>query len=218
MPEDKDQKPAAKKAAPAKKAANAAVDSMNTNAELAVRAARPYKNEQVDRPATGRDHTAPGNEAEHPVYSDEEYKVGRASVPAENLSKPAVAGFPEVEIATRTSDRTQAEDTRFRKRYVVLREAYQPDTDAIHARNKIETLNDAINHGLHPRGEADFDGTEDHPDGVSLYLDYSVEVVPASTDDNAEQTATPLHVLHDKYDGSTESQAAEKAEGFNPEN
>ena len=215
-----DEKQPAKKATKAQPRREAVATSTNTNAELAVRAARPYKDETVEEVAhkTGRDHTAPGNEAEHPVYSEETVDLrGRTEVAAETLAKPAQAGFPEVEIATRTSDRTQAEDTRFRKRYVVLREAYQPDTDAIHARNKIEILNDAINHGLHPQGEAEFDGDEPHADGVSLYLDYSVEVRPASTDDRTPEAATPLHVLRDKYDGTTESEAAQKAEGFDPE-
>lgn len=227
MPEDKDQKPAAKKAAaPAKKAAPAAdksnpvVTSLNTNGELAVRAARPYlSRDDADRPQTGNDPTSPGNEREHPITSDETVKLTgvKNEVPAELLAKPALAGAPQVENAARTSDRTEGESDRFRKRYVVLAAAYQPDTDGIHARSKVEILNDAINHGLHPRGEAQFDGEEPHPDGVSLYLDYSVAVVPASVDGDANETTTPHHVLVEKYDLSTESTDAQGAEGFDPE-
>lgn len=160
-----------------------------------------------DRPDTARDPV---------VWSDKTVQEGR-SVPVETLANPALAGAPEVEIATRTADRTQAEDTRFRKRYVVLAEAYQPETDTIHARNKVATLNEAINRGLHPQEEATFDGVEPHPDGVSVYLDYSVEVVPAIVDGDAPSAVTPLKVLHDVYDGTTESGAARRAEGVRGE-
>lgn len=214
------------KAAPEPKPKDTAEDpvravarSTSANAELmatAMGARRPYMDARnVERPKTGRDHTAPGNEAEHPLYSDATVE-SRRERPAETLAFPALAGYEELETATRTSDRQNVEDTRFRKRYVVLRDAYQPDEDNIHARNQVETLNDALNHGLHPRGEATFDGAEDHPDGASLYLDYSVEVIPAVVDGDAPAAMTPYKVLVDKYDLSTESNAAAEATGARP--
>lgn len=121
---------------------------------------------------------------------------------------PATIGEPEVEVEKRSADNTGANDMRWRKTFVVFGEAWSGDEEAFHERNKLATLQAAIHQGVRPKGEATFDGVEDHADGVSKCVNYSVEVEPASTDENSpETTVTPLQVLDEKLDGSTETNA-----------
>lgn len=107
---------------------------------------------------------------------------------------PAKAGEPEVEVEERSAD--GSEGTRHVKEFVVLARQWG-DSDDEHTANKAGVANEAIQRGLHPRGEATFDGSEDHPDGLSLVLTYSVETVPASVDDHPEDTTTPRDVIED---------------------
>ena len=73
--------------------------------------------------------------------------------------------------------------------------------------NKAAVTNEAIQRGLHPRGEASFVGAEDHPDGVSVVLTYSVETVPSSVDHAPEDTTTPRDVIEaDGKDTSSSKQ------------
>lgn len=119
---------------------------------------------------------------------------------------PATAGAPEVEIAKRTQDNDGAvADTRFRKTFVALpTPGVNLETDFhTHEACKLATLEQAIQQGLHPDAEATFDGAEQHPDGVSVCLKYSVAVTPASIDDDANNTVSPYRVLNERLDGST---------------
>jgi hypothetical protein len=119
---------------------------------------------------------------------------------------PAKAGAPDVEVDERSPD--GAEGTRHVKEFVVLGDNWTGE-EYQHEANKAAVANEAIQRGLHPRGEASFDGAEDHEDGVSLVLTYSVETVPSSIDDRPEDTTTPRDVIED--DGQDTSSS--KAEG-----
>ncbi|MER7814541.1 hypothetical protein [Streptomyces sp. NPDC096153] len=112
---------------------------------------------------------------------------------------PAAAGAPEVEVEERSAD--GAEGTRHVKEFVVLAASWPArDEEEAHEANAAAVANEAIQRGLHPRGRARFDGAEDHPDGVSLTLTYSVAVVPSSIDTAPEETTTPRDVLTGKDD------------------
>ncbi|MBD9700651.1 hypothetical protein IHE56_00800 [Streptomyces sp. ID01-12c] len=105
---------------------------------------------------------------------------------------PAKAGAPEVEVDKRSAD--GSEGTRFVKEFVVLARDWTGE-EYQHEANRAGVANEAIQRGLHPRGDISFDGSEDHPDGVSLTLTYSVETVPASVDHHPEDTTTPRDVI-----------------------
>ena len=104
---------------------------------------------------------------------------------------PAKAGEPEVEVDKRTAD--GSDGMRFVKEFVVLAARWLGH-DYQHEANRAGVVNEAIQRGLHPRGDVAFDGQEQHPDGLSLVLTYSVETVPASVDHNPADTTTPRDV------------------------
>jgi hypothetical protein len=118
---------------------------------------------------------------------------------------PAKAGAPDVEVDKRSPD--GAEGTRHVKEFVVLGDTWTGE-EYQHEANRAAVANEAIQRGLHPRGEATFDGAEDHPDGASVTLTYSVETVPSSIDHSPEDTTTPRDVIEDAG-GDTSSSKAE---------
>lgn len=177
--------PPAKKAAPVK-----------STQEQPRKAAEQDPQPQTDAPET-----------ENPV-SEKTVEVNDKQVPAEQLAFPSLHGEPEVEIAKRTSDRQSGEDTRFRKRFLVQKEANVLSDESTHPRNFVSVVEQAIQQGLHPQGVPTFDGTEDHPSGQSVYLDYSVEVIPAAVDDNPNDAMSPWKLLTEEMDGSTDTKKA----------
>lgn len=103
----------------------------------------------------------------------------------------------EEEIAARTADTDEKAVPRFSKVYVVKARDFTDgqDREPMHEANKVDMLQQALNVGLHPRGEATFDGHKPHADGQSTYLTYSVEVVPAVEDEVPARTVTPTKAL-----------------------
>ncbi|MGW1949035.1 hypothetical protein ACWCRC_32525 [Streptomyces sp. NPDC001940] len=111
---------------------------------------------------------------------------------------PAKDGEPEIEVDERSADGSGG--LRHVKEFVVLKSTWPArDEDDAHKANAAAVANEAIQRGLHPRGEARFDGAEDHPDGHSLTLTYSVNVVPSSIDTEPAETTTPRDVLTGDY-------------------
>ncbi|MFE3031574.1 hypothetical protein ACFXKY_07985 [Streptomyces canus] len=107
---------------------------------------------------------------------------------------PAKVGAPDVEVDERSAD--GAEGTRHVKEFVVLADQWPSmDEEASHAANRAAVVGEAIQRGLHPRGDVSFDGATDHDDGVSTVLTYSVETVPASVDTTPQDTTTPRDVI-----------------------
>lgn len=119
---------------------------------------------------------------------------------------PAKAGAPDVEVDKRSAD--GSEGTRFVKEFVVLGRDWTGE-EYQHEANRAGVASEAIQRGLHPRGDVSFDGAEDHPDGESLTLTYSVDTVPASVDHHPEDTTTPRDII--EADGGDTSSS--KAEG-----
>lgn len=105
---------------------------------------------------------------------------------------PAKAGEPQVEVDERSAD--GSDGMRFVKEFVILA-AQWDDATYDHTANRAGVANEAIQRGLHPRGDVSFDGAVQQPDGVSLTLTYSVETVPASVDHHPEDTTTPRQVI-----------------------
>jgi hypothetical protein len=95
----------------------------------------------------------------------------------------------EAEVAKRSAD--GSDGTRYVKDFVVLGGQLGDEDGPEHDPNKGATLQDAIQRGLHPRGDVRFDGAELTADGVSRSLRYSVEVVPSVMDSEPEKTTTP---------------------------
>ncbi|MEU1272986.1 hypothetical protein [Streptomyces sp. NPDC005799] len=117
---------------------------------------------------------------------------------------PAKAGEPEVEVDKRSAD--GSEGTRHVKEFVVSSGNWPDGDDAAHEANKAAVLNEAIQRGLHPRGDVSFDGATEHVDSVSTVLTYSVETVPASVDHTPQETTTPRDAIEDAGgDTSTKS-------------
>lgn len=107
---------------------------------------------------------------------------------------PAKDGAPEAEVDKRSADGSEGQ--RHVKEFVVLTANWPgPGEESAHEANKAAVANEAIQRGLHPRGDVSFDGAEDHGDGVSTVLTYSVETVPASVDHTPEDTTTPRDVI-----------------------
>ena len=96
---------------------------------------------------------------------------------------------PEAEVDKRSAD--GSEGARHEKDFVVLGNDLGDKDGPLHDPNKLAVLQEAIQRGLHPRGDVSFDGAERLDDGVSYQLCYSVEVVPAVVDSEAEKTTTP---------------------------
>lgn len=105
---------------------------------------------------------------------------------------PAKAGEPEVEVDKRTAD--GAAGASFVKEFVILTSAWTGESYN-HTANKAGVVNEAIQRGLHPRGDVSFDSATDHGDGVSTVLTYSVQTVPASVDHTPQDTTTPRDVI-----------------------
>lgn len=106
---------------------------------------------------------------------------------------PAKAGAPEAEVDQRSTD--GSDGMSFVKEFVVG--GTWTGGDAAHEANKAAVANEAIQRGLHPRGDVSFDGAVDHEDGVSTVLTYSVKTVPASVDHQPEDTTTPRDIIDD---------------------
>jgi hypothetical protein len=118
---------------------------------------------------------------------------------------PAKAGAPEVEVDKRSVD--GSEGTRFVKEFVVLGRDWTGE-EYQHEANKAGVSNEAIQRGLHPRGDVSFDGAEDHPDGQSVTLTYSVDTVPASVDHHPQDTTTPRDIIEDAGGDTSSSKDA----------
>jgi hypothetical protein len=119
-------------------------------------------------------------------------KTAASEAKARAKQFPAKAGEPEVEVAKRSAG--DADGTRYVRDFVVLAARWTGE-DYQHEANRSALVGEAIQRGLHPRGDVAFDGQEGHPDGVSLVLTYSVDTVPASVDHHPEDTITSRDVI-----------------------
>lgn len=107
-------------------------------------------------------------------------------------------------VAVKSGD-TVPVDGRYHKRFVVQarRDWETPlsdDGDLMRA-CYAATLQEALNRGVHPKGEVTFDGQTTGPDG-STCLDFSVEAIPAIEDEDTAGTYSPRRAIID-MGGST---------------
>lgn len=125
---------------------------------------------------------------------------------------PAADGTSEGradEVEHRSAD--GADGTRWVKQFVT--EPGAENNPATHEANKAAVLQEALQHGLHPRGDVRFDGAEETKTESGprtfrhVVLTYSVEVVPASVDTLPAETTTP----QDQVESTGGGTAAEKA-------
>lgn len=106
---------------------------------------------------------------------------------------PAVGGDVQGEIEQRSPD--GADEGRFVKTFVVDREV--SDDSAMHGMNAVGVVNEAIQRGLHPKGDVflvDRNVIRDRR-SVSTELTYAVDVTPASVDHEPDTTVTPSDLV-----------------------
>lgn len=111
---------------------------------------------------------------------------------------PALAGDPAAEVDARSADGSKG--TVFAKTFVMAGEFAKDHP--VHEHNCIRVLEEAIQRGLHPKGEAKLVKTEKVDESrrgvVSTACTYSVNVEPAITDDRAHETVTPSSAARDE--------------------
>lgn len=136
---------------------------------------------------------------------DVELQDDEPDEPAESRADqfPAMTGTDEglhAEVAQRSAD--GSDDELYRKTFVVDRPGV-PDGDPIHAQNAAGVVSEAIQRGLHPKGDVRLvdtnvvDTSSGEPGSrvrVHTELTYAVPVVPASVDTVPESTVTPREV------------------------
>lgn len=106
---------------------------------------------------------------------------------------PAVGGDVQGEIEQRSPD--GADEGRFVKTFVVDREV--DETSAMHEMNAVGVVQEAIQRGLHPKGDVVLVNRNVIRDrrSVSTELTYAVDVTPASIDHEPESTVTPSDLV-----------------------
>ncbi len=128
---------------------------------------------------------------------------------------PALAGDDETEVAHRSAD--GSDGMHYHKTFVVLGQ-FGPE-HPIHQDNKVRVQEEAIQRGLHPKGEATLVKTHEVPevrDQVSSELTYSVEVVPADVDPDAALTVSAGRVYTEvEQQRGTDAVAVSQSEGDN---
>lgn len=117
--------------------------------------------------------------------------------------EPATPRVADMEAAEQTMARQPenvAADGRYHLHITVSASSddwENPVHDSMHNANRLAILESALHHGLHPQGEARFDGSELVPGNRGRHttkLFYSVEVLPAGMAD-APHTVTVSSVL-----------------------
>lgn len=115
------------------------------------------------------------------------------------VAKKAAAKKTETdEIAERTGPDT-AHDDRFHHTFTIppttsIGDEDDPASVDAHNANKAAILEFALHRGLHPQGEASFDGQSTRGDG-SIDLEYSVPVRPAHLVEQPADTVTPTKAI-----------------------
>lgn len=125
--------------------------------------------------------------------------------------EPATPRVTEMETALEVQARQPENvpaDGRYHKFFTVTATSEDweaPEHDSMHNANRLAILEDALHHGVHPQGEARYDGAEEIPGNRGRHttkLYYSVEVVPADQA-HAPSTFTVSKVLKNHGGKST---------------
>jgi hypothetical protein len=116
---------------------------------------------------------------------------------------PALHGDPEGEVASRSAD--GSDGMALRKVFVMAGPEQIPSDHPCHEANAVRVLEEALQRGLHPKGEARLTGSEvvdpTRRGPVSTACTYEVEVEPAVTDTEAHTTVTPSSGVREKTRG-----------------
>jgi len=110
---------------------------------------------------------------------------------------PSLDGNVEAEVTQRQpEDHEPGFFTRIFTVHTRSHTAGLPAEHEYHRTNLIGVLQDAINRGLHPKGEPEFVGEEPHPwEKDTVNLKYRVPVTPSIVDHEPAVTATPSNEL-----------------------
>jgi hypothetical protein len=118
---------------------------------------------------------------------------------------PALHGDPEGEIAKRSADGSVG--LTFHKVFVLAGDITDDVKHPQHVANLSGTAQEAINRGLHPKGEPELVSIDvEEPDrrgNKSARCKYAVEVEPAITDTEAHTTVTPHDITVDNQSSSS---------------
>ncbi|MCQ8831763.1 hypothetical protein [Streptomyces malaysiensis] len=107
--------------------------------------------------------------------------------------KSSAAKDKAVEVEKRSAD--GADGTRHEKIFVLAGSSLPEQDGPEHDANKVACVQEALQRGLHPRGDVRLDGVENAADGLSRAYAYSVAMVPSAVDDQPGETTTPRKVI-----------------------
>lgn len=128
----------------------------------------------------------------------------RAAEAAE-AQHPALEGAEGVEVAQRSQDETEASADVHTKKFVVLARDFYDD-ESTHRANIEATRQAMMSQGLRPTGDGSYVGSEEHPDGASLILTYTVPARAAVV--ATEETVAHAHVtLDDQHAAEADAEA-----------
>ena len=120
------------------------------------------------------------------------------------------------EVALRSPDGPGEDDNSFRKVFVCQGEGFDRDDHPSHNANKAHVLEEAIQRGLHPKGEPELTDAfvqSTNRRGVSTWeVVYEVEVVPASVDDAPPSDTVSPRAFIEGLGGTTNPDPAEDDE------
>lgn len=159
---------------------------------------------------TGKDTTNKST----PVSVTAEDALGRGAYKSDDGTrnrdgvKPEHKLTPQEQVLVRTEPgAATAADGKFRREYMVQLQKSgrgyveadwsDPQHEDMHAANKLHILDQALHQGLHPKGEAEFEGTRETAQAGSALLVYAVSVVPAGLDESPENTVVARELLLD---------------------
>ncbi len=149
------------------------------------------------------EHKASASTAATDVVDESGPDTPDLPVSAVTLQFPAVDGTTEGlhrEVAQRSVDGSDRDQ--FHKVFSVGRLGITPD-DPIHQQNALGVVQEALQRGLHPRGDVRLVEAVETDEPLNALgtrrrqhtdLRYAVQVVPASVDRSAQDTATPSAV------------------------
>jgi hypothetical protein len=138
------------------------------------------------------------------------------------MAKKAAESKSSSEVVAEKSGPDAKPDGKFRKTFNVQVTPFtqlsdvQGD-DVMHEANKLATLQEALNRGVHPKGEPELESTEvgeEHLNSATVKFTYAVEAVAAFADLDAPGTTTPAEMLKVEEHRTARKRAAADPEGF----
>lgn len=164
------------------------------------------KADPADAADLGVDSEDVDDEEPKEPFGDDDLDLGVEGAGEEHNSKPAPAVVAAVresdesaeaveealtrEVALRTADENTKHADVFTVDLVVLKSEFSPE-GYDHAASFTGVRQRAVQQGLHPVGDAYFEGSHRHPDGKSVILRYELPVLPADSVVDEGTTTVP---------------------------